>query len=180
MEDFTPFYIAIWVLIGGAIGYAIGTMKENGKAGFWLGALLGPVGWIIAAIIDYPTKCPECRRGCPESATKCQHCGCGFARVGEHKLARVAPVAPPETEKKKCPFCAELIQREAIKCRFCGSDLPSASPKPAQAPSSGPAGPVYFKTACAQCGLHIEHEASDGWVDCPKCGCPVDLSVVDA
>src|ERR1035438_6072612 len=129
MDDFTLFYIAIWVLIAGGIGYAIGSMKENGGAGFWAGALLGPIGWIIAAVIDYPTKCPDCQKGCPASATKCGHCGCKFARYSELD-GQPRRYTPPQSEKKKCPFCAEDIQREAIKCRFCDSDLPSASPKP--------------------------------------------------
>jgi hypothetical protein len=39
--------------IFGAIGYAIGELneKKNGKTGLLLGALLGPIGWIIAAVI---------------------------------------------------------------------------------------------------------------------------------
>jgi len=46
------FFIAAWVCIGGLIGWAIAKNKGRGVAGFWLGALLGWIGWIIAAILS--------------------------------------------------------------------------------------------------------------------------------
>jgi hypothetical protein len=43
---------AVCCFVLGIIGMAVGDLanKRNGKIGFWLGALLGPVGWIIVAI----------------------------------------------------------------------------------------------------------------------------------
>lgn len=40
-------------LIFGIVGYAVGDLggKKNGKKGMALGALLGPIGWIIVAIL---------------------------------------------------------------------------------------------------------------------------------
>jgi hypothetical protein len=40
--------------ICGVIGMAIGDLggKKNGAAGFALGALLGPIGWIITAVLS--------------------------------------------------------------------------------------------------------------------------------
>jgi hypothetical protein len=40
----------IGALICGLIGIAIGNTKYRGTAGFWLGALLGPIGWILVAV----------------------------------------------------------------------------------------------------------------------------------
>lgn len=45
----------------GVIGMAIGDLgeKKNGPAGFLLGALLGPIGWIIVAIIPHNASAGE-------------------------------------------------------------------------------------------------------------------------
>jgi hypothetical protein len=43
-----------------------------------------------------------------------------------------------------------------------------------------PSQPVYFKTTCPFCGIHIEHEAFNGFANCPNCRLPVNLSQVDA
>ena len=41
--------LLVGALICGFIGMAIGDLgeKQNGTLGFWLGAMLGPIGWII-------------------------------------------------------------------------------------------------------------------------------------
>ena len=44
------------MLIGGLIGALIGSSKNRGVLGFFLGALLGCIGWIIIALI--PRKNP--------------------------------------------------------------------------------------------------------------------------
>jgi len=45
--------LVVWTGIGGVIGMVIGDLrdKNNGMLGLALGALLGPVGWIIAAVL---------------------------------------------------------------------------------------------------------------------------------
>ena len=51
MEFLIPLVISS--LIFGIVGCAIGDLggKKNGKKGMALGALLGPIGWIIVAIL---------------------------------------------------------------------------------------------------------------------------------
>ena len=170
------FYIILWVLAGGGIGAAIGSNKGRGGEGFWLGFILGPIGWVVAALLDYPRKCPACHGGVPEGATVCKSCGRELQT--RTRPEETLPKLPSDSERKRCPFCAELIQREAIKCRFCGSDLTEqhTSSPPAVAP---PEEPGYVKTTCPSCGVRIEHVAFDGWVDCPKCRQRVDLSRLD-
>src|SRR4051812_4193806 len=50
-----------WCCLGGLIGWAIAKGKGRGAAGFWLGLLLGWIGWIIAACLS-PSPQAEARR----------------------------------------------------------------------------------------------------------------------
>jgi hypothetical protein len=76
------------VLFLGGIGAAIGSQKERRGEGFLLGLHLGPIGWVIADLLDYPRKCPECEGGAPKNAKRCPHCG----------SLLVGPSAPPARE----------------------------------------------------------------------------------
>jgi len=154
MDEIGTFIICafFWVVIGGGVGVAIGSNKGRGVEGFWLGFLLGPIGWIITALLDYPVKYPE-QRG----------------------LRGVSSSSPATSERKKCPFCAELILREAIKCRFCGSDLTGTSTLPPTPPRE-PAKPAMVSCRCNVCSGEIPFN-EDGFdyrepptVTCPHCG----------
>jgi len=52
--------IFVWACIGGFIGMIVGELgdKHNGHTGLFLGALLGPVGWIIVAVLP-PGEDPD-------------------------------------------------------------------------------------------------------------------------
>ena len=66
----------IIILIMALVGLLIGKSKERGCAGFFLGLLLGPLGWIITALLaDDRPRCPECLGVVNEYANKCQNCG---------------------------------------------------------------------------------------------------------
>ncbi len=51
-------FILIGLAVSGIIGMAIGDLgnKQNSQTGFLLGALLGPIGWIVAAVIPANAK----------------------------------------------------------------------------------------------------------------------------
>lgn len=53
--------LVAFALISGLIGAIIGGTKGKGGAGFVLGALLGPIGWLIAAVLT-PTADVAVRR----------------------------------------------------------------------------------------------------------------------
>jgi hypothetical protein len=51
-----PAAIALGAVISGIVGAMIGSSKGKSSAGFLLGLFLGPIGWIIAAVM---TPSPE-------------------------------------------------------------------------------------------------------------------------
>lgn len=127
MDDYSGVLILFWLGIGAVVGGIIGGSRNNGAGGVVLGALFGPIGWILVFFMDNRAQCPACRGRVPDGAMRCQHCG--------FEPGKAVPAQTPGTsDKKKCPFCAELIQREAIKCRFCGSDLTQTPIKAEQPP----------------------------------------------
>ncbi len=77
----TDWLIAVVFVVGllGGIGAAIGSIKGRTAAGFWLGALLGPLGWLIAAVLGRSegatVACPKCAERIQPAATVCRWCG---------------------------------------------------------------------------------------------------------
>ena len=42
--------LIVWFVVGGFVGYLSGDGKGRGVEGFWWGAILGWIGWIIIAL----------------------------------------------------------------------------------------------------------------------------------
>jgi hypothetical protein len=76
--------------LGGLIGYLIAKPKERGGAGFALGFFLGPIGWIIAALLSSSFVCKMCGGSVSRGFPLCRHCGNPI-----DWQAPVAPVAVP-------------------------------------------------------------------------------------
>ena len=107
---FVLVYLLVLVVVGGGVGYLIGANKGLGSAGFWLGALLGLIGWIIVAVME-PSEEERIRR------------------QQQFVIAMQGGVVVVQGDRP-CPHCAELIKPAAIVCRFCGRDvepLPAAT-----------------------------------------------------
>jgi hypothetical protein len=107
--------VVVLMAISGTIGAAIaeGNHRDT-TAGFWLGALLGPLGWLLALLVPND----------PEVA----------ARANARAIAQVAaaqqafpkqPVTGPSSnpQLRACPWCAEGIKAAAIICRFCQREV---------------------------------------------------------
>jgi len=63
-----------WLVIGGIVG-AIIQQSKSGSAGTGclLGALLGPIGWLIIYLTS-GKQCPYCRSSIHKAATRCPKC----------------------------------------------------------------------------------------------------------
>lgn len=113
-----------WVVIGGLVGVLIGQSKGEGGSGCVLGALLGPIGWLILALMKGNRKtCPFCRSQVAKEATICPQC----QKSQNGEAAKVVPAgtfAPVENpDERTCPFCAETIKSAAKVCRFCNREV---------------------------------------------------------
>ena len=160
MDDNADFFVGFlvwgvfWVVIGAVVGRVIGAARNNPKGGLMLGAILGPIGWLLAFFSDDRPECPQCKNRVQPGARICPHCG--FVPGGDGRSEIKVPSIA--AEDKQCPFCAETIKKAAIKCRYCGSDL-SAQYEPAQ--------PV----SCPLCNQGISREnIVTGENFCPACG----------
>ena len=81
--------LIIWLLFGVAAGMVLSNKGRSGCGGFALGFLLGPIGLIIALVMQPDTqemeqrtlsqgemrKCPECAELIRREARKCRFCG---------------------------------------------------------------------------------------------------------
>ncbi len=89
-------------------GYAIGSNKGRGTEGFWLGFLLGFIGWIIVAVMELSDEIQQQRAIALASANQL---GCRWSRSGESGA------------DSACPWCAEQIKPAARLRRYCGRDV---------------------------------------------------------
>lgn len=72
--------VIMLLLAGPLIGSLVGLARGRLFFGFFLGLLLGPIGWIIVALCtDLRHKCPACFGSIDPRATVCRHCGTRLA-----------------------------------------------------------------------------------------------------
>jgi hypothetical protein len=73
------FLLIFNALICGGIGALLGRLRSRITAGFWLGFLLGPVGWLLVGFLEDKTlRCPECFGTVLSGSTRCRHCAQTF------------------------------------------------------------------------------------------------------
>jgi len=99
--DLTQFFVDVFIgmLIGGLVGALIGRSRGRLVDGLGWGIILGPIGWLIVALLkDLRQKCPHCRGTIVVGARKCMHCGEDL--VG---ASRSVPVAAPVTQVRPLP-----------------------------------------------------------------------------
>ena len=115
------------------IGKWIGGASGNARAGYWLGGLLGPIGWVIAIVLPRTERCPACGGAVNPGARKCCHCGEDLITESSRRLngadanyIRVQKVRTKNTMSTiRCPFCGaeyEVNQSEYgqhVTCQVC-------------------------------------------------------------
>jgi len=69
-------WFIFWLIINAVVGFLIGQQKNDVATAIVLSILLGPIGWLIAALSsgNLP-KCPHCAEFVKPEATVCRHCG---------------------------------------------------------------------------------------------------------
>ena len=91
MASFDTTQLALlWVLVGGLVGLVIGWRKNRIGFGLALGAVLGPLGWLITGYASGRfQECPECSASIPVQSKVCPKCGVSIAKAGQ-RTARSA------------------------------------------------------------------------------------------
>lgn len=59
MMEFGIEFLYFAGLVSGAVGSVLGSMVGKGEAGFFLGAFLGPIGWIIVFLLPRDSEGKE-------------------------------------------------------------------------------------------------------------------------
>jgi hypothetical protein len=89
-------------------------------------------------------------------------------------------LAKKEEDAKAQQLLQSQVQlQQAQLCELQALVTAVAARPAAQATAAAPPEVVYYKTTCPSCGVHIEHTAFNGWVDCPQCRRRVNLAIVD-
>jgi len=102
--------LIVGLIISSLIGALIGKYKGRTGEGALAGFLLGPIGWLIAALFeDRRQRCSECGGVIVEGARKCMHCGSLIERMLD----------------VRCPKCGEggeireSLAGEPVSCPKC-------------------------------------------------------------
>jgi hypothetical protein len=83
-------YALAWLAAGALGGLVIGVAKRRVAYAVVLGAVLGPLGWVIAALSAGRCRaCPACAAQIPLNAKFCPKCGVSIAKA-EQRSARSA------------------------------------------------------------------------------------------
>lgn len=160
-ENMFGMAIAVWMVqavVFAILGFKVGASRGDAGKGLVIGAILGPLGLILTAFVfDWRPKCPQCRSGVPDEATRCPGCGCSLV------VEAVEPDKPViDQVDLECEACGEVNSTTSeqvgkkLVCEYCGE----LNVVPGRKKST--------LKACPDCGEKISRRASA----CPHCGCP--------
>ena len=81
-------FLCLWCFCG-LISAAIGSQRESPVLGFLLGFFLGPIGIVLAFLVDNRPTCPFCAERHRTGAVLCPHCRTSL--VPRRREAQVDP-----------------------------------------------------------------------------------------
>jgi uncharacterized membrane protein YeaQ/YmgE (transglycosylase-associated protein family) len=68
-------WIVFWLFVNAIVGYLIGKQKKRIGSSITVSILLGPIGWLIAALTAGNfRKCPFCAEQVKPEEIICKHC----------------------------------------------------------------------------------------------------------
>ena len=114
-----PVPIVIAMVVAGFIGFAIGKNKGHGLAGFFLGAFLGLIGWIIVGVMK--PAAPQAG-----AAPFCSTCGQAAVWAQTYwscaRCQKAVPVGGPGAQAQGYPQPPQqgYPQPQAPSCQTCG------------------------------------------------------------
>ncbi len=93
--------VIFWCGVNAIIGYLIGKSKNEVGGTIVLSILLGPIGWLIAALSHgHLRKCPFCAEQVKPEATICKHCGSKLSPTYERIRDRPQIGSRPKANQK--------------------------------------------------------------------------------
>ena len=120
-------FVVVPLLVCGLIGALIGSRRCAARSGFAISVLLGPIGWIVAGLIDERPRCGRCRSRIEPDAEMCPYCRADFRPRAA--VPWPADYLPPTPQQQAA---AERAALEAL------TTAPADSAQPAAGSRSGP------------------------------------------
>lgn len=106
--------LVLWLVMGGVGAVIANARGSNPWAGFGLGLLLGPIGWIISALTGPQKKrCQYCGERVLLSAKVCKHCGAVWRTPAEEAAVKAAAASSAAVERPSPLRTVEDLERLA-------------------------------------------------------------------
>lgn len=122
--------LIVWAVVGGGIGYWIGSRKGRSGLGFALGFLLGWIGWIAIALIPATAEVEARRTAALANALRSGASGGsgnGEASPDSQRSVFRAPLPAVAPGVLFCSGCGFWPRPGEASCDNCGLALPEAT-----------------------------------------------------